>query len=70
MFYLIFCLIQTVGAIIGRGGSRISEIRQKSSADISIGQINKFESSATNRIITVKGNLPEVQTACVLICKW
>lgn len=63
---------RVVGAIIGRGGSRISEIRAKSLADISIGQMNKSGqlNNSHDRLITVKGFLPEVQNACVMICKW
>ena len=57
---------QAVGAIIGRSGHRIGEIRSTSQAEISIGpNVPK----TPTRLITVKGMASSVQTAVYLICK-
>lgn len=74
-----FCYekFKVVGAIIGRGGNRIKEIRIKTQADISIDQMKNSSggnpsSSAggSTRSITVKGLYNDVQAAVSMICNW
>ncbi|KAH9512041.1 hypothetical protein DERF_010454 [Dermatophagoides farinae] len=70
---------KVVGAIIGRGGNRIKEIRIKTQADISIDQMkssggggggNTSSSAGSTRSITVKGLYNDVQAAVSMICNW
>lgn len=51
------------GTIIGKGGERINRIRQESGARIDIG--NGF--GADERIITIAGTQPQIQTAQYLL---
>ena len=57
VYVLILNLKRKIGAIIGRGGSRIAEIRRYSTQDIKIHE--KDEASATRRI-TVNGQQDQI----------
>lgn len=55
-----------VGAIMGKGGYRIKEIRMSTYAEINIA---KSKSPDNNRLITVKGLKSDVQRCVILIKK-
>ncbi|KAF7493348.1 Heterogeneous nuclear ribonucleoprotein K [Sarcoptes scabiei] len=57
-----------VGAIIGRGGNRIKNIRIKTQADISIDQLNCNRSGNVVRSIIIRGLCQDVQAAVEMIC--
>ena len=52
------------GAIIGKGGSRIRQIRQESGAGITI---DEPVSGSTDRIITISGSQDQIQNAQYLL---
>ena len=53
-----------VGAIIGRGGAKIRDIRLQSGAQVKIGDP---ESGATTRTVTITGSEQGVQLAYYLV---
>ena len=62
---LIFChIIQLAGAIIGKGGTRIKQIRQQSNAQI---QIDEALPGSNDRIITISGSQEQIQNAQYLL---
>jgi heterogeneous nuclear ribonucleoprotein K len=52
------------GAIIGKGGSRIRQIRQESGAGITI---DEPVAGSTDRIITISGSQEQIQNAQYLL---
>merc|ERR1719447_1374339 len=52
------------GAIIGKGGERIRQIRQKSQADI---KFSDSEPGKTDRLITISGSHDQIQYAQYLM---
>jgi len=57
-------LSQLAGAIIGKGGSRISQIRVESGAQITI---DDLQPGATDRIINITGTPEQIQNAQYLL---
>jgi len=55
---------QLAGAIIGKGGSRIRQIRQESGAGITI---DEAQPGSNDRIITITGNQDQIQNAQYLL---
>ena len=60
----LFCIWQLAGAIIGKGGSRIMEIRRQSGAQI---VIDEALPGSNDRIITITGNEEQIQNAQYLL---
>ncbi|KAK9873642.1 hypothetical protein WA026_023427 [Henosepilachna vigintioctopunctata] len=58
---------ELIGCIIGKGGTKIAEIRQISGAMIRISNCDDRESGATDRTITISGNPDAVALAQYLI---
>ena len=56
--------IQLAGAIIGKGGSRIRQIRQESGAGITI---DEPAQGSNDRIITITGTQDQIQNAQYLL---
>jgi heterogeneous nuclear ribonucleoprotein K len=57
--------LQVAGAIIGKGGSRIRQLRSQSQADISI----EGTPSGSDRKISIKGRQDQVKNAYLLLQK-
>lgn len=62
VFY--FFLLQLAGAIIGKGGARIRQIRQESGAGITI---DEPAQGSNDRIITITGTQDQIQNAQYLL---
>jgi len=58
---------QMVGAIVGKQGFTINEFTRNSGAKINFSGKDEFAPGTTDRILTIKGNKSEVQTAFMLI---
>lgn len=58
---------ELIGCIIGKGGTKIAEIRQISGAMIRISNCEEREGGATDRTITITGNPDAVALAQYLI---
>ena len=58
---------ELIGCIIGKGGTKIAEIRQISGAMIRISNCDDRESGATDRTITISGSPDAVALAQYLI---
>lgn len=58
---------ELIGCIIGKGGTKIAEIRQISGAMIRISNCDDRESGVTDRTITISGNPDSVALAQYLI---
>lgn len=58
---------ELIGCIIGKGGTKIAEIRQISGAMIRISNCDDRESGVTDRTITISGNPDAVALAQYLI---
>lgn len=58
---------ELIGCIIGKGGTKIAEIRQISGAMIRISNCDDRESGTTDRTITITGNPDAVALAQYLI---
>lgn len=58
---------ELIGCIIGKGGTKIAEIRQISGAMIRISNCEEREGGATDRTITITGNPEAVGLAQYLI---
>jgi len=60
------CLLrdQLAGAIIGKGGMRIKQIRMQSGATITI---DELQPGATDRIINITGTQDQIQNAQYLL---
>ena len=58
------CPLQLAGAIIGKGGSRIRQIRQESGAGITI---DEPAQGSNDRIITITGTQDQIQNAQYLL---
>lgn len=58
---------ELIGCIIGKGGTKIAEIRQISGAMIRISNCEEREGGATDRTITITGNPDAVSLAQYLI---
>lgn len=56
-----------IGCIIGKGGTKIAEIRQISGAMIRISNCEEREGGNTDRTITISGNPDSVAVAQYLI---
>ncbi len=56
--------LQLAGAIIGKGGSRIRQIRQESGAGITI---DEAAQGSNDRIITITGTQDQIQNAQYLL---
>ena len=56
--------MQLAGAIIGKGGSRIRQIRQESGASITI---DEALPGSNDRIITITGSQEQIQNAQYLL---
>lgn len=56
--------MQYAGAIIGKGGSRIQQVRHESGADITIAEPLP---GSNDRIITITGNSDQIQSAQFLL---
>lgn len=56
-----------IGAILGRGGSRLNELQQISGARISISQRGEFIPGTQNRTVTITGSQQQAQNAEILI---
>lgn len=57
-------LLQLAGAIIGKGGNRIKQIRMESGAQITI---DELAPGATDRIINITGSPEQIQNAQYLL---
>ena len=57
-------IFQLAGAIIGKGGSRIRQIRQESGAGITI---DEPMAGSQDRIITITGTQDQIQNAQYLL---
>ncbi|VDP85910.1 unnamed protein product [Echinostoma caproni] len=57
-------LVQMIGAIMGRSGVRINQVRQESNADI---KISRQEPGVEDRIITITGTPEQIQNAQFLL---
>jgi len=57
-------MLQLAGAIIGKGGNRIKQIRQQSNAQI---QIDEAVAGSNDRIITISGTQDQIQNAQYLL---
>lgn len=55
---------ELAGAIIGRGGTRIRQIRQDSNAQITI---DEAAEGSNDRIISIQGNQDQIQNAQYLL---
>lgn len=58
---------ELIGCIIGKGGTKIAEIRQISGAMIRISNCDDRENGVTDRTITISGNPDSVALAQYLI---
>jgi len=56
--------VQLAGAIIGKGGMRIKQIRMESGAQITI---DELQPGATDRIINITGTQDQIQNAQYLL---
>ncbi|RTG83960.1 uncharacterized protein DC041_0004127 [Schistosoma bovis] len=56
-----------IGAIMGRSGCRINQVRHESNADI---KISKQEPGVEDRIITITGTPEQIQNAQFLLQMW
>lgn len=56
-----------IGAILGRGGARLTELQQTSGARISISQRGEFIPGTQNRTVTIVGSQQQAQTAEIMI---
>lgn len=56
-----------IGAIMGRSGVRINQVRQESNADI---KISRQEPGVDDRIITITGTPEQIQNAQFLLQMW
>ncbi|TNN05948.1 Heterogeneous nuclear ribonucleoprotein K isoform 3 [Schistosoma japonicum] len=56
-----------IGAIMGRSGCRINQVRHESNADI---KISKLEPGVEDRIITITGTPEQIQNAQFLLQMW
>ncbi|KAF8566318.1 hypothetical protein P879_03366 [Paragonimus westermani] len=56
-----------IGAIMGRSGVRINQVRQESNADI---KISRQEPGVEDRIITISGTPEQIQNAQFLLQMW
>jgi len=56
--------VQLVGAIIGKAGARIKQIRMESGAQITI---DELQQGATDRIINITGTQDQIQNAQYLL---
>ena len=56
--------VQLAGAIIGKGGTRIKQIRMESGAQITI---DELQPGATDRIINITGTQDQIQNAQYLL---
>ncbi len=63
-FHWLWFVYQLAGAIIGKGGSRIRQIRQESGAGIII---EEAQPGSNDRIITITGNPDQIQNAQYLL---
>ena len=48
-----------IGRIIGKGGNIINTIKQETDTNITVSSINELDSSNTERIISIKGELEQ-----------
>lgn len=62
-----FLLFKMIGAIMGRSGCRINQVRQESNATI---MISKQEPGIEDRIITITGTPDQIQNAQFLLQMW
>lgn len=58
---------ELIGCVIGKGGTKIAEIRQISGAMIRISNCDDRESGSSDRTITISGNPDSVALAQYLI---
>lgn len=56
-----------IGAIMGRGGTRINQVRKESGADI---KISSQDPGVEDRIITISGTPEQIQSAQFYLQLW
>lgn len=56
-----------IGAIMGRGGTRINQVRKESGADI---KISPQDPGVEDRIITITGTPDQIQSAQFYLQLW
>lgn len=66
--YLLLFLLKICGAIIGRSGVHLQQVRLESGAKISLS--DDFMPHSQNRLITVTGTEEEVDNARLLLQMW
>ena len=57
------CPNTAIGSIIGRGGSVINELNQKTGARIRLSQNQDFFPMTNDRVISISGDLESIETA-------
>eukprot|EP01068_Selenidium_serpulae_P004375 Selendium_serpulae@DN3536_c0_g1_i1.p1 len=56
-----------VGYVIGKGGACLTHISESSGAKINVTQKNEFMPGTTNRVIAIKGSVPQIHQAHILL---